>query len=71
MLDGMDGRIWAEHHDQLNLLVDRSLKRLGAGLHRLRAGAARLAAWDGTSAQLFAMAAAFAITALSFNTTAT
>ena len=70
MLDGMDGRMWVQHHDQFSLSVDRGLKRLGAGLHRLRAGASRLASWDGTTAQLFAMVVAFAITALSFNTTA-
>jgi hypothetical protein len=51
------------HHDQFSLLVDR-------GLARLRAGASRLAKWDGTTAQLFAVVAAFAITAFSFNTIA-
>jgi hypothetical protein len=70
MRDAIEARMWVEHHDQFSLSVDQGLKRLGAGLHRLRAGAARLASWDGTTAQLFAMAAAFAITALSFNTTA-
>jgi hypothetical protein len=70
MRDGIEARMWADHHDQFSLLVDRGLARLGAGLHRLRAGAARLASWDGTTAQLFAMATAFAVTALSFNTTA-
>lgn len=70
MLDGMDGRMWVRHHDQFSLSVDRGLARLGAGLHRLRAGAERLASWDGTTAQLLAMVTAFAITALSFNTTA-
>jgi hypothetical protein len=70
MLDEMDGRMWVQHHDQLNLLVDRGLKRLGAGLQRLRTTAARLARWDGTTAQLIAMVTAFAVTALSFNTTA-
>ena len=70
MRDEIDGRMWVEHHDQFSLLVDRGLARLGAGLSRLRAGALRLASWDGTTAQLFAMITAFAITALSFNTTA-
>jgi hypothetical protein len=70
MRDEMDARMWVQHHDQFSLSIDRGLARLGAGLHRLRAGAARLASWDGTSAQLFAMVAAFAITALSFQTTA-
>lgn len=70
MLDGIDGRMWVQHHDQLNLLVDRAAARLGAGLQRLRTVAAKLATWDGTTAQLAAMATAFAVTALSFNTTA-
>ena len=70
MLDGIDGRMWVQHHDQFSLSVDRGLARLRAGLQRLRATAARLASWDGTTAQLFAMVAAFAVTALSFNTTA-
>jgi hypothetical protein len=70
MRDEMDARMWVQHHDQFSLSVDRGLERLGAGLSRLRAGAARLAHWDGTTAQLLALVAAFAVTALSFNTTA-
>jgi hypothetical protein len=70
MRDEMDARMWVQHHDQFSLSVDRGLARLGAGLHRLRGAASRLAHWDGTTAQLAAMVAAFAITALSFNTTA-
>lgn len=70
MRDAIEARMWVEHHDQFSLLVDRALARLGAGLSRLRAGAARLASWDGTTAQLLAMAVAFALTALSFSTTA-
>jgi X-X-X-Leu-X-X-Gly heptad repeat protein len=70
MRDEMEARMWVEHHDQFSLSVDRALARLSAGLSRLRAGAARLASWDGTTGQLFAMALAFAVTALSFNTTA-
>ena len=70
MRDEMDARMWVEHHDQFSLSVDRGLARLGAGFSRLRSGASRVAAWDGTTAQALAMVAAFAITALSFNTTA-
>ena len=54
----MDHRMWVEHHDQLSLSIDR-------GLARLRSGLARLANWDGTTGQLLAMIAAFAITGLS------
>jgi len=63
MRDEMDSRMWIEHHDELSLSIDR-------GLARLRSGLARLAHWDGTTPQLLAMVAAFAVTALSFNTTA-
>ncbi|HYI49113.1 MAG TPA: hypothetical protein VEX35_11690 [Allosphingosinicella sp.] len=66
MRDEMDARIWIEHHNQFSLSVDRALARLGAGFSRLRSGAAA----GGTTAQALALAAAFAITALSFNTTA-
>lgn len=68
MRDEMDARMWVEHHDQFSLSVDRGLARLGAGFSRLRSGASRVA--GGTTAQALAMVAAFAITALSFNTTA-
>jgi len=60
----MDHRMWVEHHDQLSLSIDR-------GLARVRAGLARLASWDGTTGQLFAIIAAFAITGLSVGVTST
>ena len=60
----MDHRMWVEHHDQLSLSIDR-------GLARVRSVLARLASWDGTTGQLLAMIAAFAITGLSVGATST
>jgi len=60
MRDEIDARLWNEHHEALSEAID-------AGLARLRAGLARLAAWDGTTQHLLALVASFAITALSFN----
>jgi len=63
MRDELDGRIWVDNHDQFALLVDDAIAALRTGL-------ARLARWDGTSHQLFALIASFAITGLTFNATA-
>ncbi len=63
MRDELDARIWVDNHDQFALLVDDAI---GA----LRSGLARLAQWDGTSHQLLALIASFAITGLTFNATA-
>ena len=62
MRDEMDGRLWVEHHQAFSDGIDRALASL-------RAGMVRLAAWDGSSHQLIALAAAFAVTALTFNST--
>ena len=62
MRDEMDGRLWVAHHDELSLSIDR-------GLTRLRNGLARLAIWDGTTPQLFAIVAAFVVTSLGFAST--
>jgi len=62
MRDEMDGRLWVAHHDELSLLIDRGVQRVGRGL-------ARLAAWDGTTPQLVAIVAAFLVTSLGFTTT--
>ena len=64
MRDELDGRMWVDHHDQFGLWVDDAIAALRAGL-------ARLSSWDGTTHQLFALIASFAITALTFNSTAT
>lgn len=62
MRDEIDGRLWADHHDQLSELID-------AGVARLRAAVARLPSWDGSTQHLAALVASFAITALSLNAT--
>ncbi|WP_162806615.1 hypothetical protein [Sphingosinicella terrae] len=62
MRDEMDGRLWVDHHDDFSEAVDRAMSAL-------RAGFGRLALWDGSSHQLMALVAAFAVTALTFNTT--
>ena len=62
MRDEMDGRIWIANHHQFANDVD-------ALLSRLRTFFFRVPAWDGTSAQMLALVAAFLITALTFNTT--
>jgi len=63
MRDELDGRMWVDHHDQFGEWVDSALAVLRSGL-------GRLAAWDGSTHQLLALVAAFAVTALTFNTTA-
>ena len=63
MRDELDGRMWVDHHEDFSHWVDGAI---GA----VRSGLARLAHWDGTTHQLFALVAAFAITGLTFNTTA-
>lgn len=62
MGDQLEIRLWADHHQAFSADVDRALKAVRAALHRA-------AAWDGTSHQLLALVLAFAITALTFNTT--
>ena len=62
MRDEMDARLWVAHHDELSLSIDR-------GVTRLRNGLARLAIWDGTTPQLFAIVAAFVVTSLGFAST--
>ncbi len=65
MQNEMNGRLPAAHHNELGL-------SLGRGLARVRHGLERLAAWDGTVPQLFAMVAASLITSLGlFATTST
>lgn len=63
MRDEMFGRLWVAHHDELSLSIDRGVKRVKDSL-------SRLAVWDGTSPQLFAIVAAFLVTSLGFTTTA-
>ena len=63
MLDEMGGRLWVAHHNEFNLWA-------GKALGRLRRGFERLASWDGTTAQLLAIVAAFLITSVGFTSTA-
>lgn len=60
MRDELDGRMWVDHHDQFGLWVDGAIAAIRSGL-------ARLASWDGSSAQLLALVAALAVTGLTFN----
>jgi hypothetical protein len=62
MREELDGRMWVDHHEQFGEWVDGATATLRAGL-------ARFASWDGSSHQLFAMIAAFAVTALSLTFT--
>ena len=62
MRDEMDGRLWVDHHEALADGVDRALGGL-------RSAVSRFAGWDGTTHQLLALVASFAITALTFQTT--
>ncbi len=63
MRDEIYDRLWVDHHEAFS----RDLER---GFAALRAAIARLPVWDGTTAQLLALVASFAITGLAFNTTA-
>jgi hypothetical protein len=62
MRDELDGRIWVDHHDQFSELVDNAAAAIRAGL-------ARFAHWDGSTHQLLALIAAFAVTGLSLAAT--
>jgi hypothetical protein len=63
MYDEIEGRIWIAHHAQFSRMI-------GDALAMLRDGARRLAGWDGSGHQLFAIVAAFAVTLLTFKGTA-
>ena len=54
---------WADHHAGFSRDIDKAVVAL-------RAGIARFWQWDGTTHQLLALVLSFAITALTFNTTA-
>ena len=63
MRDQLDATMWVDHHDRFSAAVDDVLARS-------RGVFARIAEWDGSTHQLIALVLSFAITALSFNTTA-
>jgi hypothetical protein len=58
MRDEIDGRMWVAHHEQFSQWAGNAAAAIRAGLYRL-------ASWDGSVQQLFALAAAFALTDLS------
>lgn len=60
MRDELDGRMWADHHEAYADWVDGAIAAV-------RGGFARVAGWDGTTHQLLAMVAAFALTALNIS----
>jgi len=62
MRDELDGRMWVDHHEAFGQWVSDAVATVRASL-------SRLANWDGTTHQLLALVAAFAITSLTFNTT--
>jgi len=63
MRDELDARFWVDNHEGFADGVDRALADL-------RSVFSRFAQWDGSAHQLLALVVAFAITALTFQTTA-
>ena len=63
MRDEMDSRLWVSNHETFADGIDEVVEKV-------RAGFARMAAWDGTTHQLLALAVSFLITAVTFKTTA-
>jgi len=62
MRDELDGRMWVDHHEQFGEWVNDAAATLRAGL-------GRFAGWDGSTHQLLAIIAAFAVTGLSLTLT--
>jgi len=62
MREELDGRMWVDHHEQFGEWVDDTAATIRATL-------ARFAHWDGSTHQLLAIIAAFAVTALSLTFT--
>lgn len=62
MRDEIDGRMWVAHHDAFS-------RWAGDAAAAVRAGLYRFAGWDGSAHQLFALVAAFALTALNLSFT--
>jgi len=63
MRDELFDRMWVDNHENFSRDLDRAFAAL-------RVAIGRLSIWDGTTAHLLALVAAFAITGLSFNATA-
>ncbi|MDQ8758187.1 hypothetical protein RCO27_18320 [Sphingosinicella sp. LHD-64] len=64
MLDGMEGRMWADHHDQFGKWVDGAIGAIGAAL---RLGFSRGSTVPG---QLLSIAGAVGVTLLTLGATA-
>ena len=62
MRDQLDAQMWNDNHEAFSDGIDRALRSIRAGL-------IRVGQWDGSTHQLLALVLAFAITALTFNTT--
>ena len=62
MRDELDSRMWLAHHDDFNHWVDDAASAIRSAL-------ARFATWEGTTHQLLALVAAFAVTGLSIGST--
>jgi hypothetical protein len=62
MREELDGRMWVDHHEQFGEWIDDITATIRASL-------ARFAGWDGSTHQLLAMIAAFAVTGLSLTLT--
>jgi hypothetical protein len=60
MRDELDGRMWADHHEAYADWVDGAIAAV-------RGAIGRFAAWDGSTHQLLALVAAFALTALNIS----
>lgn len=60
MRDELDGRMWVDHHEAYSDWVDSAIAAV-------RAGFGRFAGWDGSTHQLLALVAAFALTALNIS----
>jgi hypothetical protein len=62
MRDELDSRMWLAHHEDFSKSIDNAVMAVRSTL-------ARFATWDGTTHQLLALIAAFAVTGLSIGST--
>lgn len=60
MRDELDGRLWVDHHEAFGDWVDGAIASV-------RGVFARFAEWDGSTHQLLALVAAFALTGLNIS----
>jgi hypothetical protein len=62
MRDELDSRMWLAHHEEFSKSVDDAVMAV-------RSAFVRLGNWDGTTHQLLALVAAFAVTGLGIGAT--